>query len=115
MTKIEIDKSARTLRLRWYYQGSRTSLSLGVASDATGLAFAQMKKSEIAMDLISGYYDSTLLKYKPRKLGRNPTEVSAVALFQKINFQKSREHQGHQDGEKSNCGSPLKRSIEVSR
>ncbi len=93
MTKIEIDKSTRTLRLRWYYQGSRTSLSLGVANDSTGLAFAEMKKGEIAMDLMTGHYDPTLLKYKPRKLGRNPTEISAVALFQKYTQQRMKERE----------------------
>jgi hypothetical protein len=34
--------------------------------------------AEIKIDLESGHYDETLLKYKPRKLGANPTEISAV-------------------------------------
>jgi len=29
------------------------------------------------------HYDQTLLKYKPRKLGANPSEITAVALFEK--------------------------------
>ena len=35
------------------------------------------------MDIISGYFDPTLFKYKPRKLGANPSEITAVALFEK--------------------------------
>jgi integrase len=82
-TNIWIDKKGNTLRLRWLYEGKRTQLSLGVRDNPTGRAFANQKKSQIEMDIISGHYDPTLLKYKPRKLGTKPTEISAVKLFEK--------------------------------
>ena len=80
--KIWIEKTGKTLRLRWNYEGKKQALSLGVADHPVGRAFAAKKMAEISMDLISGHYDPTLLKYKPRKLGANPTEISAVELFE---------------------------------
>ena len=79
--KIWVEKTGKTLRLRWNYEGKKQALSLGVADHPVGRAFAAKKMAEISMDLISGHYDPTLLKYKPRKLGANPTEISAVELF----------------------------------
>jgi integrase len=81
--KIWIEKTGKTLRLRWNYEGRKQALSLGVSDNPVGRAFAAKKMAEISMDLISGHYDLTLLKYKPRKLGTNPTEISAVELFQR--------------------------------
>jgi integrase len=81
--KIWIEKTGNTLRLRWNYEGKKQGLSLGVTDTHVGRAFAAKKMSEISMDLISGHYDPTLLKYRPRKLGTNPTELTAVELFEK--------------------------------
>ena len=81
--KIWIEKTGNTLRLVWYYDGSKKQLSLGVRDNPIGRAFAARKMADIKIDLESGYYDPTLLKYKPRKLGKNPTEISAVELFEK--------------------------------
>jgi integrase len=82
-SKVWIDKKGDTLRLRWNYEGKRVQLSLGIKDNLAGRAFAKQKIAEIEMDLISGHYDRTLIKYKPRKLGKNPTEISAVELFEK--------------------------------
>jgi integrase len=48
--------------------------------------------AEISMDLISGHYDPTLLKYRPLKLGINPTQITAVKLLGKytIHYQQER-------------------------
>jgi integrase len=54
---------------------------VGVDDDATGRAIAIKKANEIELDLITGHYDSTLLKYRPRILGRNATELLAPELF----------------------------------
>ncbi len=81
--KVWIDKTGNTLRLRWNYEGKKKALSLGVRDDRVGRAYAEKKRAEISMDLVSGHYDPTLLKYRPRKLGTNPTEITAVKLFEK--------------------------------
>ena len=91
--KVWIDKTGNTLRLRWNYEGKKQSLSIGVQNDAIGRAFASKKMAEISMDMVSGHYDPTLLKYKPRKLGRNPTEISAVKLFQKYTEHRLKERE----------------------
>lgn len=81
--KVWIDKTGNTLRLRWSYEGRKQSLSLGVTDNPIGRSLAKSKSAEIEKDLSAGYYDPTLLKYKPRKLGANPTEITAVELFGK--------------------------------
>lgn len=81
--KIWIEPTGKTLRLVWYYEGKRQRLSLGIPDNAIGRALAAKKMAEIKIDLESGYYDPTLLKYRPRKLGANPTQISAVQLFEK--------------------------------
>jgi integrase len=91
--KIWIEPTGKTLRLVWYYQGKRQRLSLGVADNPIGRALANKKMADIKIDLESGHYDETLLRYKPRKLGANPTEISAVELFGKyvIDYKKNRD------------------------
>jgi integrase len=81
--KIWIEPTGKTLRLVWYYEGKRHRLSLGIPDNSIGRALAAKKMAEIKIDLESGYYDPTLLKYRPRKLGANPTELTAVELFEK--------------------------------
>jgi integrase len=81
--KVWIDKTGNTLRLRWNYEGKKKALSLGVRDNLVGRAYAAKIMAEISMDLLSGHYDPTLLKYRPRKLGTNPTDITAVELFEK--------------------------------
>jgi integrase len=83
MSKVWIDAKGDSLRLRWNYEGKRKQISLGVKDNPTGRAFANQKKAQVELDLVSGNYDISLLKYKPRKLGANPTEITAVELFRK--------------------------------
>jgi integrase len=80
---IWIDKKGNTLRLRWSYEGKRCQLSLGVRDDCAGRLLANAKRTEIELDILSGNYDPTLVKYKLRKFGTNTSEITAVALFEK--------------------------------
>ena len=36
------------------------------------------------MDMVSGHYDPTLEKYRPRTTGKNPTEITTVELFDRF-------------------------------
>jgi integrase len=45
---------------------------------------AKQKAAQIELDLSAGYFDATLLKYKPRILGKTATEISAVELFERF-------------------------------
>ncbi len=80
---IWIDKKGNTLRLRWSYEGKRCQLSLGVRDDRAGRLIANAKQTEIELDILSGHYDPTLVKYKLQKFGTNTSEITAVALFEK--------------------------------
>jgi integrase len=89
--KVTIEDHDGRLRLRWLYQGKRFTLGCGVPNTLTGRAAAQMKKSEIERDLISGYFDITLLKYRPRLLGKNRSELTVCELFDRYSEVMKRE------------------------
>ncbi len=75
MSKVWIENYDGRLRLRWWYQGKRQPLSVGVADTPTGRAIAKQKAAQIELDLSAGYYDPTKLRYKPRILGTNPAAL----------------------------------------
>jgi integrase len=83
MSKVYIENHNGRLRLRWKYEDERKTMALGVNDDPTGRAIAKQKAAQIELDLQANYYDETLLKYKPRLLGKNRTELSAVELFER--------------------------------
>jgi integrase len=58
-------------------------MSCGVPATSTGKALAKQKAASIELDISAGYFDPTLLKYKPRTLGKTATELSAVELFER--------------------------------
>jgi integrase len=58
-------------------------MSCGVSATPTGKAIAKQKAAQIEIDISAGYFDHTLLKYKPRTLGKTATEISAVELFER--------------------------------
>jgi integrase len=58
-------------------------MSCGVPATPTGKALAKQKAAQIELDISAGYFDPTLLKYKPRMLGKTATELSVVELFER--------------------------------
>ena len=81
MSKVTIEHHRGLFRLRWHHSGKRHILSLGVRDHAIGRGMAQMKASQIERDIAAGYFDTTLLRYKPRTRGKNATELSCPELF----------------------------------
>ena len=81
MSKVTIENDRGRLRLRWQHQGKRYGLSLGVDDNPTGRAVARERAARIERDIIAGYFDPTLLKYKPQILGKNGIEISVPELF----------------------------------
>ena len=113
MNKITVEKHDGRLRLRWQYEGKRYTMACGVADDAIGKAVAKRKASEIEGDMLTGNFDATLLKYKPRLLGRNHTEVPVPDLFQRFT-QALKQDKGLTAGalcKYQGCLSHLKRSL----
>ncbi|WP_414549277.1 Arm DNA-binding domain-containing protein [Anabaena sp. CCY 0017] len=55
------------LRLpRALFSGNQKYLSLNLADTAENLLVAEMKSKQIELDIIAGYFDVTLAKYKPK-------------------------------------------------
>jgi len=82
--KVTIENHDGRLRLRWQYQGKRYGFACGVKADAMGMSVARMRAAEIERDIQAGYFDPTLLKYKPQRLGRNGTDITAPELFHRF-------------------------------
>ena len=89
--KITIEDYCGQLRLRWQYEGKRYTMAVGVDNDATGNAVARKKSSEIELDMQAGYFDPTLLKYKPKILEKTATEITAPDLFIKFTQNQAKE------------------------
>jgi integrase len=89
--KVTVEDHQGRYRLRWQHQGKRYTLSCGVPSTPTGKAVAKMKAAEIEKDLACGYFDPTLLKYRPRTLGKTATEITAQELFKRFSEHKRKD------------------------
>jgi integrase len=84
--KITIENHRSLLRLRWTcpHTGKRNNLALGVEDSTTGRAFAARIKDRIETDAKHGYYDPSLLKYRPKTIGKNASEITTVELFDRF-------------------------------
>lgn len=81
--KCTVENHSGRLRLRWLYQGKRYTMSCGVSNTPTGRAVARQKASQIELDIETGHFDLTLLKYRPRTLSKTATEISVWELFER--------------------------------
>jgi integrase len=78
-----IEPRGKSLIIRWTIDCQRYHLCLANRNNPVGYEWAKIKQATIEKDILSGHFDPTLLKYKPRKSGKNPTEITAVELFGK--------------------------------
>jgi integrase len=76
---VAIENIDGWIRLRWQYQGKRCSLRLGLPYDSINLAVAQQRVSQIRLDILSGHYDPSLVKYRGGE--PKPEVIGAVELF----------------------------------
>jgi integrase len=81
MSTVYIENHDGRLRLRWFHANRRYTLAVGVDDNATGRAVARTRAGLIETDIAAGYFDPTLLKYKPRLSGKNATEINVPLLF----------------------------------
>jgi integrase len=113
--KVSIGSNKGWLRLRWQHLGKKYSLYLGMRDSPTGRAMARQKASQIEADIYSGNFDPTLLKYRPRILGKNATEISAPELFERFSQAMKREKalcQGSLERYRG-CLSHVRRSLNI--
>lgn len=76
------ESRGNSLLIRFTHDSKNYSFSLPNHNNGVGKAAAKMKMAQIEKDILYGNFDPTLLRYKPRKSGKNPTVISAVELFQ---------------------------------
>ena len=85
--KVGIQDKKGWLILAWN-DGKRRTMATGIRADITGAkALAQKIATRIELDFLQrdeGRYDETLLRYKPRILGKSATEISAPELFDRF-------------------------------
>jgi integrase len=80
---MQIDARGKRLVIRWKFEGKPCSLSFAGCNNPLGRLRVEQKAREIELDIKAGYFDRTLLKYRPAKLGKNPTLITAIELFRK--------------------------------
>jgi integrase len=90
--KVTIETHRNALRLRWTCPetGKRKNLALGVEDSTTGRAYASTIKDRIENDAKHSYYDPILLKYRPRTIGKNASEITTVELFDRFTQYRSK-------------------------
>lgn len=92
MATVTIENHDGRYRLRWLYQGKRYTMSCGVPATPTGKAIAKQKAAQIELDISVGYFDPTLLKYRPKTLGKTVTEISCAELFGRFAAHRQKEY-----------------------
>ena len=73
--KVQIFKDR--LRLVWSWQGKRFWLYIGLPDTVANRKAASIKASQIELDMASGNFDPSLVKYKPQK----QESISVSQLF----------------------------------
>jgi integrase len=111
--KVTIEPHQNKLRLRWSCPetGKRKTLALGVDDSTTGRAFAATIKDRIENDARHGYYDVSLLKYRPLTIGKNASEITTVELFDRFT-QHQFKHEGLAKSSIKSRYEPLQRMLE---
>jgi len=73
---VAIENNCDRLRLRWSFAGKRYCLALGLPHTKINLKAAQKIASQIELDMVSGYFDRSLDKYRPDTAPKRDTPSS---------------------------------------
>lgn len=82
--RVYVERDRTRLRIRVVYEGKKHQFSTGLIDTKTNRAYAQGIASRIELDMVSGQFDPTLLKYRPNAVGSNPAGVSCPELFERF-------------------------------
>jgi integrase len=82
--RVYLERDRERLRIRVVYQGKKYQFSTGLTDTPTHRAYADGVVSKIRLDMLSGQFDTSLLKYRPQAVGSNPVGVSCPELFQRF-------------------------------
>jgi integrase len=80
---MHTEKRGNSLLIRFSHDGHRYNLSLAKHNNPVGIFAAKQKIAQMEKDIAYGNFDTTLLRYKPLKMGKNPTAITAVELLRK--------------------------------
>jgi integrase len=94
--RVYIERGRTRLRIRVIYQGKKHQFSTGLTDTKTNRAFVQGIASRIELDMVSGQFDPTMVKYRPQAVGSNSVGVSCAELFHR--FMEGRKTEGLSNG-----------------
>jgi integrase len=94
--RVYVERDRTRLRVRVIYQGKKSQFSTGLADSKTNRAYVQGIASRIELDMVSGQFDPTMVKYRPQLVGSNSIGVSCTELFHK--FTEARKAEGLSNG-----------------
>jgi integrase len=77
---VNIEVFNDRLRFAWSWQGKRFWLYIGLPDSIANRKAASIKASQIELDMASGNFDPSLVKYKPQK----QESISVSDLFDKF-------------------------------
>jgi integrase len=82
--RVYVERDRARLRIRVVFQGKKYQFSTGLIDTKTNRAYAQGITSRIELDMVSGQFDPTMVKYRPQIVGSNSTDISVPELFKKF-------------------------------
>jgi integrase len=82
--RVYVERDRIRLRIRVVYQGKKHQFSTGLVDTKTNRAYVQGIARKIQLDMVSGQFDCTMLKYRPNAVGSNPAGVSCPDLFERF-------------------------------
>jgi integrase len=94
--RVYIQKDRTRLRVKVVYQGRTYQFSTGLKDSKVSRAFVQGIVSRIELDMVSGQFDVTLVRYRPQIVGANPVGITCVELFSR--FSEARKSEGLSNG-----------------
>jgi integrase len=82
--RVCIERDRERLRIRIAYQGKRYQFRTGLIDTPTHRAYVDGVVSKIKLDMVSGQFDTSLLKYRPQVVGSNPAGMICPELFRRF-------------------------------
>jgi integrase len=79
-SSVNIEVFQERLRLAWSWQGKRFWLYIGLPDTKPNRKAAEIKARQIELDMASGNFDPSLVKYKPQK----QESISVSELFDQL-------------------------------
>lgn len=81
----------RGLRPRSRYNGKRHCLALGLQDRVTNRTVAEAKARQIELDIVSGYFDESLDRYRLQPLAEEWVRLSVSELFECLMREKEKD------------------------